>query len=75
MDTIFEIFKERIKKGQINNMPRDAKLILLGQILYAVTRNELTNQEAWELEEMLGNREEWEEGLSYAIFGEFIQAN
>ena len=39
------------------------------------TRNELTNQEAWGLEEMLGNREEWENDLSYAIFGEFMQAN
>ncbi|PSF32673.1 hypothetical protein C7H19_21355 [Aphanothece hegewaldii CCALA 016] len=75
MENIFETFKERIEKGQSNNMPRDAKLILLGQILYAVTRNELTNQEAWKLETMLGNPEEWEEGLSYAIFGESIKVN
>lgn len=75
MESIFETFKERIEHGQGNNMPRDAKLIFLGQILYAVTRNELTNKEAWELEEMLGNREEWEEGLSYTIFGESIQVN
>lgn len=70
MENIFENFQEIIERGKRNQMPRDAKLIILGEILYAVTRNELTNREAWELEEMLGNREDWEEGLAYAVFGE-----
>lgn len=72
MDSVFEEFKETIEQGLANEMPRDAKLILLGQILYAVTRDELTNQEAWQLEEMLGGREQWEKSLGYAVFGQAI---
>ena len=70
---VFEEFKQRIEEGLKNNMPRDAKLIILGQILYAVTRDELTNQEGWQLEEMLGGREQWKESLAYAIFGEQLE--
>jgi thiazole synthase len=72
MASIFEDFQDLINRGQQNNMTRDAKLIILGQILYAVTRNELTNQQAWKLEEMLGNRQDWEADLAYVIFGENI---
>ena len=72
MASIFEDFQDMINRGQQNNMTRDAKLIILGQILYAVTRNELTNQQAWKLEEMLGNRQDWEADLAYVIFGENI---
>jgi hypothetical protein len=32
-------------------------------------RYELTNRQAWELEEILGGRQQWEDGLAYAIFG------
>ena len=70
--SIFENFQDLINRGQQNNMTRDAKLIILGQILYAVTRNELNNDQAWKLEEMLGGREQWEDDLAYAIFGEKI---
>jgi thiazole synthase len=70
METTFENFKDRIERSKINKIPRDAKLIILGQILYAVTRNELSEKQGWELEEMLGGREEWEDALAYAIFGE-----
>jgi thiazole synthase len=54
-------------------MPQEAKLIILGQILYAVTRDELTNQEGWQLEELLGEREQWKDALSYAIFGNELE--
>ena len=70
MKTIFDNFKDRIERGKIKKIPRDAKLIILGQILYAVTRNELSEKQGWELEEMLGGRDEWEDALAYAIFGE-----
>jgi thiazole synthase len=70
MASVFDDFQDIINRGQKNNMTRDAKLIILGQILYAVTRNELTNQQAWKLEEMLGDRQEWENDLAYVIFGE-----
>ena len=72
MASIFDDFKDMIKRGQENHMSKNAKLIILGQILYAVTRNELTNKQAWELEAMLGERQEWEADLAYVIFGENI---
>lgn len=69
MAIVFEEFKELIERGLQNNMLQEAKLIIFGQIIYAVTRDELTNQEGWELEEMLEGREQWKNVLSYAIFG------
>jgi thiazole synthase len=73
MAIVFEEFQELIERGLQNNMPQEAKLIILGQILYAVTRDELTNQEGWQLEEMLGGREQWKDALSYAIFGNELE--
>ncbi len=69
MDNVFEEFKDLIERGLANQMPHDAKLIILGQILYAVTRDELTNQQAWQLEDLLGGREQWQNSLTYAVFG------
>jgi thiazole synthase len=70
MGSVFQEFEEIVNSGIKNNMPRDARLILVGEILYAVTRDELSNKEGWLLENMLGGREEWEKGLEYAIFGD-----
>ncbi|HAT14675.1 MAG TPA: thiazole synthase, partial [Microcoleaceae bacterium UBA11344] len=69
MEDVFNEFEEVIQTGLKNNMPRDAKLITVGQIIYAVTRDELTNKEGWRLEEMLGGRTQWEDALEYSIFG------
>ena len=69
METAFDYFSVLIEKGLKNGMPRDAKLIILGEILYAVTRDELTNQQGLELEQMMGSRQEWDEALAYAIYG------
>lgn len=74
MDSVFEEFKERIEQGLAHQMPRDAKLIILGQILYAVTRDELTNLQAWQLEELLGGREQWQDGLTDAVLGSYPEA-
>jgi thiazole synthase len=73
MAIVFEEFQELIERGLQNNMPQEAKLIILGQIIYAVTRDELSNQEGWQLEEMLGGREQWKDALSYAIFGNELE--
>jgi thiazole synthase len=69
MEDHFSEFKEIVGRGLKNNMPRDAKLITVGQILYAVTCDHLTIEEAWQLEAMLGGRKQWEEALEYSIFG------
>jgi thiazole synthase len=73
MAVVFEEFKELIEQGLHNNLPQEAKLIILGQILYAVTRDELTDQEGWQLEELLGGREQWKHALAYAIFGNELE--
>jgi thiazole synthase len=73
MDKFFESFKELIETGLSNNLPRDAKLIILGQILNSMTRNEITVKQARELEDMLGGRDQFSEALSYAIFGRLEQ--
>lgn len=73
MANVFEEFKELIEQGLQNNMPQESKLIILGQILYAVTRDELTNQQGWQLEEMLGGRKQWKDALNYAIFGNELE--
>ncbi|MBA3924026.1 MAG: hypothetical protein H0X31_20950 [Nostocaceae cyanobacterium] len=69
MESNFKEFKEIIEIGLQNNMPRDAKLIMVGQILNAVACNQLTIEEGQKLEEIMGGRKEWEEALGYAIFG------
>ena len=70
MESTFKDFEEIIQQGLQNNMPHDAKLIILGQIIYAVTRDELSIEEGWQLEKMLGGREQWEQAIEYAIFGD-----
>jgi len=69
MDSVFSSYKELIETGLANNMPRDAKLIILGQILNSVARSELSRKQAYKLEDMIGGREQFSEALSYAIFG------
>lgn len=70
MESKFKDFEEIIQQGLQNNMPRYAKLIILGHIIYAVTRNELSLEEGWQLEKMLGGREQWEQAIEYAILGD-----
>ena len=67
MEDVFNEFEEAIQTGLKNNMPRDAKLITIGQILYAVTRDELTNEEGWKLEEMMGGEHSGKRHLSTAF--------
>jgi len=69
MDSVFSSYKELIETGLASNMPRDAKLTILGQILNSVARSELSRKQAYKLEDMIGGREQFSEALSYAIFG------
>lgn len=45
MKDVFKEFEELIQTSLKNNMSRDAKLMTVGQILYAVTRDDLTIEE------------------------------
>lgn len=53
MDNIFNSFKERIELGIKNNVPVESKLIMLGEIIYAAERRDLTPKQAQELEVLL----------------------
>ncbi|WP_019487247.1 MULTISPECIES: hypothetical protein [Kamptonema] len=70
MESVLKDFEYLIQKGLNNKMPLEAKLIILGQIIYAVEREDLTIEEGWELEKMLGGRQQHENALEYAIFGD-----
>ncbi len=67
----YESLKEVIERGNKLSMPRDARLIILGRIINAAGRDELSTPQAYELEDMLGlgTRENYEEILSYALMG------
>jgi len=66
---MFEDFKEIIDIAIKNSIDRDAKLIIVGRISYAVERAELTLKEAEELENMLGDPKQWQEAFQMAIAG------
>ncbi|MEC4984522.1 MAG: hypothetical protein SAK42_10515 [Oscillatoria sp. PMC 1076.18] len=52
-------------------MPLESKLILLGQIHYAMERGDLTIKEAEKLEERLGiGLKNYRREMEYAVFGE-----
>ncbi len=54
---IFLDMKERIETGLANNFPTQSRLIMLGQISYAVGRGDITINQGRELEELLGLKE------------------
>lgn len=66
----FEDLKEIIERGLANGMPRDARLVMLGQILYARITGELSPEEAHQLEELIGLPEDWRRLQEFAIFGD-----
>lgn len=54
---IFLNIKERIETGLANDFPVQSRLIMLGQISYAVGRGDITINQGRELEELLGLKE------------------
>lgn len=54
---IFLDMKDRIETGITNNFPTQSRLIMLGQISYAVGRGDITINQGRELEELLGLQE------------------
>lgn len=53
MESIFNSFKERIVLGLKNQIPIESRLIILGELIYATERQDLTPKQARELEELL----------------------
>lgn len=71
MDRVFNNFKYTIELGLKNQMPIEAKLILLGQIHYAMERQDLTIKEVEALENLLGiGIKNYQKEMEYAVFGE-----
>jgi thiazole synthase len=63
-------FAEIIDLALQNQISRDAKLILVGRISYALEIGELSFTEAHQLEEKLGGRQQWQEAYEIALSGE-----
>jgi hypothetical protein len=75
MDNIFNSFKERIELGIKNNIPVESRLIMVGEIIYAAERRDLTPKQAQELEALLRLRDivhNYAVVREQAIFGELV---
>jgi thiazole synthase len=71
MDRVFNNFQYTIELGLKNQMPIESKLILLGQIHYAMERQDLTIKEVEALENLLGiGLKNYQKEMEYAVFGE-----
>ncbi len=66
----FSDFAEIIDTALRNQISRDAKLILVGRISYALEIGELSFAESHQLEEKLGGRQQWQEAYEIALSGE-----
>ncbi|MFB2876572.1 hypothetical protein [Floridanema aerugineum] len=75
MEKNFNNIKQRIELGIKNNIPVESKLIMLGEIVYATERQDLTPKEARELEALLNLEEsikDYKIIRELAIFGELV---
>jgi hypothetical protein len=66
----FQDFEQVIDLAIQNKIGRDATLILVGRISYALEIGELTFAEMQVLEEKLGGRRQWQEAYELALSGE-----
>ena len=75
MESVFKDFEYTIKEGLENKMPIESKLIILGQMHYAMERGDLTIKEVENLEELLGvGIKNYHQEMEYAVFG-YVQAD
>jgi hypothetical protein len=65
----FTDFAQIIDVALQNHIDRDATLILVGRISYALEIGELSFTEAHQLEEKLGGRQQWQEAYEMALSG------
>ncbi|MCC3408944.1 MAG: hypothetical protein JGK17_25890 [Microcoleus sp. PH2017_10_PVI_O_A] len=75
MENLFNSFKARIELGIKNNIPVEARLIVLGELIYAAERKDLTPKQARELEALLRLSEilkNYQAIREQAIFGELL---
>jgi thiazole synthase len=74
MEVVFQGFKEQIEGAlEKSNIPREARLVIIGQLLYASERGDITDNEYRKLKDMLGKPEEFREILQLAHYGELLK--
>ncbi len=70
MENAFNNFEYIIKEGIKNNMPEMSKILILGQMHYAMGRGDLIIRQVEELEAMLGySLKNYKRELEYALAG------
>lgn len=70
MERIFNNFEYTINLGLKNDMPIESKLIILGQIHYAMERGDITIKEVEKLEYLLGvGVKNYKREMEFAVFG------
>ena len=70
MERVFNNFEYTIKEGLKNNMPLESKLIIVGQMHYAMERGDLTIKQVEKLEDLLGvGIKNYRKEMEYAVFG------
>lgn len=69
MKVRFDNFEEIIQLAIKNELPFEAKLIIVGRISYAREMGELSHKEAKDLENMLGGRQQWQDAYEMALAG------
>ena len=70
MERVFKNFEYTIVRGIKNGMPIESKLIVLGQMHYAMERGDLTIKEVEKLEELLGvGLKNYRREMEFAVFG------
>ena len=75
MESVFKDFEYTISSGLKHQMPLESKLIILGQMHYAMERGDLTIKEVEKLEELLGvGLKNYRQAMEYAVFG-YVEAD
>lgn len=70
MESVFNNFEYTINLGLKNGMPIESKLIILGQMHYAMERGDLTIKEVEKLEDLLGvGLKNYRREMEFAVFG------
>lgn len=70
MESVFNNFEYTINLGLKNGMPIESKLIILGQMHYAMERGDLTIKEVEKLENLLGvGLKNYRREMEFAVFG------
>jgi hypothetical protein len=70
MESVLHNFEYTITEGLKNQMPLESKLIIVGQMHYAMERGDLTIKEVEKLENLLGvGIKNYRKEMEYAVFG------